>query len=175
MIRVSAPVHGGSPSFKHDSIGLSTIKGNGHQNGKYRKQLYKCNGQVDTTSSSQINASPIRSHTTQRIRFSPNPKSSITQRPSPFKEMQFAILKLEPGQLDSFEQNLFAGSKSCATPSPSELPKPPHNWMMNLAANRILMAIEPSKIATLDLTNDSAVLVVGTEKEHLLKLKSHLK
>lgn len=172
MIRVSGPVHGGSPPFtKHDAIGISTIKGAGQQNGKYRKQVYKCNGQVDI----QSNASPIRSHNAQRIRFSPNPKSNIIQRPSPFKEMHFNISKLESELSVSLEPILFAGSKSCATPSPSELPAPPQNWMMNSSTNKLLVAFKSSVVVPLDLTHDSAVLAVSTEKDHLLKLKSILK
>lgn len=169
MIRVSGPVHGASPPFKHDAIGLSTIKGNSQQNGKYRKQVFKCNGQVDI----QSNTSPMRSHNAQKIRFSPNPKSSIVQRHSPFKEMQFHISKSEIEQADLFEPILFAGSKSCVTPSPSELPKPPQNWM-NLSSSKLLVSLK-TEVVPLDLTHDSAVLAVGTEKEHLLKLKSILK
>lgn len=169
MIRVSGPVHGGTPPFKHDSIGFSTLKGNCQQNGKYRKPILKCNGQVDIQSNA---ASPMRSHNAQKIRFSPNPKSSLILRPSPINELQFNVSKYESDS-ELSEPNLFAGSKSCVTPSPSELPQPPRNWM-NSSVNKLL-GLKSSEVVPLDLTHDSAVLAVGTEKDHLLKLKSALK
>lgn len=173
MIRVSGPVHGGTPPFKHDAIALSTLKGNCQSNGKYRKPILKCNGQVDIQSNAAA-SSPMRSHNAQKIRFSPNPKSSIIQRPSPIKELQFNLSKCESDS-ESFEPNLFAGSKSCVTPSPSELPKPPPNWMNNLSVSKLLGLKSSEVLVPLDLTHDSAVLAVGTEKDHLLKLKCILK
>jgi len=169
MIRVSGPVHGGTPPFKHDSIALSALKGNGQQNGKYRKPILKCNGQVDIRTYA---ASSMRPHNAQKIRFSPNPKSSIIQRPSPINELHFNVTKCESGS-ELSEPSLFAGSKSCVTPSPSELPQPPQNWM-NSSVNKLL-GLKSSEVVPLDLTHDSAVLAVGTEKDHLLKLKSILK
>lgn len=187
MIRVSAPIHGGSPVFKHDSIGLSTsIKGSGQQNGKQqwlRKQLYKCNGHpvVDNNTSQsyhQSSPSPNRTHHSaqKNPRYSPNPKSSNTQRSLPFnkQDVQFNLSKFEFDlKVEGLELNLFAGSKSCVTPSPTELPKPPRNWMnFSMASPSKPSSREvASSSPHLDLTHDSAVLAVGTEKEHLLKLK----
>lgn len=123
MIRVSAPIHGGSPIFnKHDSIGYpSARKGGGHQQQNaakqqwLRKQLYRCNGHPVGGDQNQQNQNIIKTST------------------SPSQQHQSISIN------SVLEANLFAGSKSCVTPSPTELPKPPRNWLL------LMMASTPRK------------------------------
>ena len=223
MIRVSAPIHGGSPVFKkqHDSIGLPASigkkgyqKGGGGYQNSYQKnlliqkELYRCNGfsvvdeHIATTiytssntynnnsstpyKKSQSNGAPFRTPKAQnqQQRYSPNPKSANSTTTNNFTNgkasdsaMQlFKPLKLnfdkgaasalesQMQQLGGGEPILFAGSKSCVTPSPTELPKPPQNWRSSLlTTNRSKQQQQKqpsSAVVPLDLTHhDSAVLL----------------
>ena len=154
MIRVSSNVHSSTTPFKRDSIGISTIKAHGNSNRKIRKQILKCNGQIDVQSSS-----PIRSHNQQKLWLCSNVKSNLIKRPSPFKEIQSVMS--ENSESDS-EVNFFAGSKSCVTPSPSDLPKPPQNWM-KLTGCKVFELSQASPIPH-DFTLDTAILAIGNER-----------
>lgn len=150
MLQVSSPV--AATPYSYGSYGLPKPSG-GRRN---------CKLQLATKSDPQQVSQQIRANHTDKkgvqqrkslsSRSPPNmTKSNYGQR-FPFQELQYSF---------ATASDLFAGSKSTVTPSPSELPLPPISWTENLKRKNAESVTKPKDLITSGFVHDSAIILSG--------------